>query len=80
MKHVQKNIDDKINRRNNMRHWEKTRFVFVEILIRRKIRQCNSVSQKDLNENDFLKLIFAIKTLSIKNVQLIEKDYEIEII
>jgi hypothetical protein len=40
---------------------------FFEILIRRKIRQCNAVSQKDLSEHDFLKLTFAIKALSIKN-------------
>jgi hypothetical protein len=50
-----------------MRHWEKTRFVFFEISIRWKIRQCNSVSQKDLSEDNFLKLTFAIKTLSIEN-------------
>jgi hypothetical protein len=58
-----------------MRHWEKTRFVSFEISIRRKIRQCSSISQKDLNENDFLKLTFAIKTLSIKNDQSAEKDW-----
>jgi hypothetical protein len=67
MRHVQKSIDDQVNRRNNMRHWEKTRLVSLEISIRRKVRQCNSVSQQDLNEDDFLKLTFAFKTLSIKN-------------
>jgi hypothetical protein len=58
-----------------MRHWEKTRFVSFEISIRRKVRQCNSVSQKDLSENDSLKLTFAIKTLSIKNDQLIKQNW-----
>jgi hypothetical protein len=67
MRHVQENIDDQIDRRNDLRHWEKTRFASFEILIRRKIRQCNSVSQKDLNENDSLKLTFAIEALSIRN-------------
>jgi hypothetical protein len=52
-----------------MRHREKTRFVFFEISIRRKIRQCSLISQKDLSEDDSLKLTFAIKTLSIKNDQ-----------
>jgi hypothetical protein len=74
MKYVQENIDDQVNRRYNLRHWEKTRFVFLEISIRRKVRQCSSVSQKNLSENDFLKLIFATRTLSIKNDQSIEKD------
>ncbi len=67
MKHVQENIDDQINRRNDFRHWKKAWFAFFEVSTRRKVRQCSSVSQKDLNENDFLKLTFAIKTLSIKN-------------
>jgi hypothetical protein len=67
MKHVQENIDDQVNRRNDMRHWKKTRLAFFEISIRRKIRQCNSISQKDLSKDDFLKLTFTIKTLSIKN-------------
>ncbi len=53
---------------------KKTRFVFVEISIRRKVRQCSSISQKDSSEDDFLKLTFAIKTLSIKNDQSIKKD------
>jgi hypothetical protein len=75
MRHVQENIDDQINRRNDMWHWEKTRFVSFEISIRWKVRQCNSVSQKDFNENDFLKLTFAMKTLFIKNDQLTEKDW-----
>jgi hypothetical protein len=69
MKHVQENIDNQINRRNDMRHREKTRFIFFEISIRRKVRQCNSVSQIDFNKDEFLKLTFAIKTLSIKNDQ-----------
>jgi hypothetical protein len=47
---------------------------FFEISIRRKIRQCSLISQKDFNENDFLKLTFAIKTLSIKNDQSAEKN------
>jgi hypothetical protein len=42
---------------------------FFEISIHRKVRQCSLISQKDLNENDFLKLTFAIETLSIKNDQ-----------
>jgi hypothetical protein len=67
MRHVQENTDDQINRRNDIRHWKETRFAFFEISIRRKVRQCSSISQKDLNENDFLKLTFAIKTLSIRN-------------
>jgi hypothetical protein len=50
-----------------MRHWKKTRFICFEISIRQKVRQCNLISQKDLNEDDFLKLTFTIKTLSIKN-------------
>jgi hypothetical protein len=54
-----------------MRHWKITWFVFFEISIRRKIRQCSSVSQKDFSEDDFLKLTFAIKTLFIKNEQSI---------
>jgi hypothetical protein len=58
-----------------MQYWEKTRLVFVEISIRRKIRQCNSVSQEDLNEDDCLKSTFAIKALSIKNDQSIKKDW-----
>ncbi len=74
MKHVQENIDDQINRRNDMRHWEETRLVFVEISIRRKIRQCNSISQEDLNEDDSLKLTFAIKALSIRNDQSAKKN------
>jgi hypothetical protein len=67
MRHVQESTDDQINRRNDLRHWEKTRFVSFEVSIRRKVRQCSSISQEDLNEDDFLKLTFAIKTLSIKN-------------
>jgi hypothetical protein len=47
---------------------------FFKISIRRKVRQCNSISQKNLNENDFLKLTFTIKTLSIKNDQSVEKN------
>jgi hypothetical protein len=58
-----------------MRNWKETRLIFVEISTRRKIRQCNLISQKDLNENDFLKLTFAIKTLSIKNNQSIKKNW-----
>ncbi len=53
---------------------KKTRFVSFEILIRRKVRQCSFISQKDLSEDDFLKLTFAIKTLSIKNDLSVEKD------
>ncbi len=75
MKYVQKTTDDQVNRRNNLRHWKKTRFVFLEISIRRKIRQCSLISQKSLNENDFLKITFAIKTLLIKNDQSIEKNW-----
>jgi hypothetical protein len=67
MKHVQENIDNQINWRNDMQHWEKTWLVFFKISIRRKIRQYSSVSQKDLSEDDFLKLTFAIKALSIEN-------------
>jgi hypothetical protein len=67
MRHVQESTDDQVNRRNDLRHWEKTRFVFLEISIRRKDRQCSSVSQEYFNEDDFLKLIFTIKTLSIRN-------------
>jgi hypothetical protein len=67
MRHVQRSIDDQVNRRNYLRHREKARFVFFEISIDRKVRQCSSVSQKDFSENDSLKLTFAIKTLSIKN-------------
>jgi hypothetical protein len=47
---------------------------FFEVSIRWKVRQCNLISQKDFNENDSLKLTFAIKTLLIKNDQLIEKN------
>jgi hypothetical protein len=43
---------------------------FFEISIDRKVRQCSLISQKDLNEDDFLKLTFAIKTLSTQNNQL----------
>jgi hypothetical protein len=43
--------------------------LFFEISINRKVRQCSSVSQKDLNKDDFLKLTFAFKALSIKNDQ-----------
>jgi hypothetical protein len=75
MRHVQESTDDQINRRNDMRHWEKTRLVSVKISTRRKVRQCSSVSQKDLNEDDFLKLTFAIRTLSIKNNQSVKKDW-----
>jgi hypothetical protein len=32
-----------------------------------KIRQCSSISQKHFNKDDFSKLTFAFKTLSIKN-------------
>jgi hypothetical protein len=74
MKHVQESTDDQINRRSDMRHKEEARLVFVEISIRRKVRQCSSVSQKDLIENDFLKLTFAIRTLSIRNDQSVKKD------
>jgi hypothetical protein len=74
MRHVQESIDDQINRRNDMRHKKETRFISFEISIRRKVRQYNSISQKHLNENDFLKLTFAIKTLSIKNNQSVKKD------
>jgi hypothetical protein len=79
MKYVQKNIDDQINRRNDMSHWKKTRFVFFEISIRRKVRQCNSISQKDLSENDSLKLTFTIRTLSIIIINQLKKIDEIEI-
>jgi hypothetical protein len=47
---------------------------FCEISIRRKVRQCSLISQKDFNEDDFLKLTFAIEALSIKNDQSTEKD------
>jgi hypothetical protein len=73
MKHVQKNVVEQINRRNNLRHWKKAWIVFFEISINRKVRQCSSISQKDLSKDDFLKLTFAFKTLSIKNDQLILK-------
>jgi hypothetical protein len=46
---------------------KKTWFVFFKISINRKIRQCSSISQKHFNKDDFLKLTFAFKTLSIKN-------------
>jgi hypothetical protein len=58
-----------------MRHWEEARFVSVEISIRRKVRQCSSISQEDFNEDDFLKLTFAIKALSIWNNQSVKKDW-----
>jgi hypothetical protein len=75
MRHVQESTDDQINWRNDMQHWEKTRLVFVEISIRRKIRQCSSISQEDFSEDDSLKLTFTIRTLSIKNNQSIKKDW-----
>jgi hypothetical protein len=37
-----------------MRHWEKTRFISFKISIRRKVRQCSSISQKDFDKNDSL--------------------------
>jgi hypothetical protein len=69
MRHVQESTDDQINRRNDMRHWEEARLVSVEISTRRKVRQCSLVSQENLSENDFLKLTFAIRTLSIRDNQ-----------
>jgi hypothetical protein len=45
------------------------KYRFVEVC------QCNSISQKDFSEDDFLKLTFAIKTLSIKNDQSVKKDW-----
>ncbi len=42
---------------------------FFEISINRKVRQFSSVSQKDFNKDDFLKLTFASRTLSIRNDQ-----------
>jgi hypothetical protein len=54
-----------------MRHWEKAWLVFVEISTRRKVRQCSSISQEDFSEDDFLKLTFVVKALSIKNDQSI---------
>jgi hypothetical protein len=63
-----------------MRHWEETRFVFFKISIRRKIRQCSSVSQKDLIEDDFLKLTFTIKHCRSKMINQLKKIDKIEII
>jgi hypothetical protein len=48
---------------------KKTWLVFFEISISRKVRQCNSISQKHFSKNDFLKLTFAFKALSIRNNQ-----------
>jgi hypothetical protein len=63
-----------------MRHWKEVRLVFVEISTRRKVRQCNSISQKDLNEDDCLKLTFAIEHCQSKMINQLKKINEIEII
>jgi hypothetical protein len=63
-----------------MRYWEEARFVFVEISTRRKVRQCNSISQEDLSEDDFLKLTFAIKHCRSEIINQLKKIDEIEII
>jgi hypothetical protein len=74
MKHVQESIDDQINRRMICDIEEKHDLFFFEISIRQKVRQCSSISQKDLSENDSLILTFATKTLSIRNDQAAEKN------
>jgi hypothetical protein len=80
MKHAQKNIDEQINRRNDCRHWEKTWFVFFEISINRKIRQCSSISQKDFSKDDFWNWHLRLKHCRSEMINQLKKIDEIEII
>jgi hypothetical protein len=49
--------------------------LFLKYRFVEKFVNASLISQKDLNEDDFLKLTSAIKTLSIKNDQSVEKDW-----